>query len=167
VSEESTVNDDDVTVEEQAEIVQGFVEGLVDAFGYDAEVTSVQVDDETIEIQVAGSDLGLLVGPRGNTLQAIHDLSRTVVQRQAAGTHHGRVRLDIAGYRERRREALERFTQKVAEQALSTGVAQVLEPMSAADRKVVHDTVNEIDGVHTVSEGEDARRHVVIVPDQD
>jgi spoIIIJ-associated protein len=166
VSEESTVNDDDVTVEEQAEIVQGFVEGLVDAFGYDAEVTSVAVDDETIEIQVGGTDLGLLVGPRGNTLQAIHDLSRTVVQRQAAGTHHGRVRLDIAGYRERRREALERFTQKVAEQALSTGVAQVLEPMSAADRKVVHDTANEIDGVHTISEGEDARRHVVVVPDE-
>ena len=156
---------EDVTVEEQAEIVQGFVEGLVDAFGYDAEVTTERIDDETVEVQVEGDDLGLLVGPRGNTLQAIHELSRTVVQRAASGHHEGRVRLDVAGYRQRRREALERFTKKLADQALTSGTAQVLEPMGAADRKVVHDTVNEIDGVHTVSEGEDARRHVVIVPD--
>jgi spoIIIJ-associated protein len=169
-SEEPTVSetpDQDVTVEEQAAIVQDFVEGLVEAFGYDAAVDAERIDDETIEVSVTGDDLGLLVGPRGNTLQAIHDLSRSVVQRQATGTHHGRVRLDIAGYRERRRDALARFTSKLAQQAIDSGVAQVLEPMSAADRKVVHDTVNEIDGVHTVSEGEDARRHVVIVPDQD
>lgn len=158
---------DDVTVEEQAEIVEGFVEGLVDAFGLEAQVSTTRIDDETVEVAVDGDDLGLLVGPRGNTLQAIHELSRTVVQRTATGTHEGRVRLDVAGYRLRRREALERFTHKLADQALSSGVAQVLEPMSAADRKVVHDTVNEIDGVHTVSEGEDDRRHVVIVPEQD
>lgn len=157
---------EDVTVEEQADIVQGFVEGLVDAFGYDAEVAREKIDDDTIEVRVDGEDLGLLVGPRGNTLQAIHELSRTVVQRTATGTHEGRVRLDVAGYRQRRREALERFTQKLADQARTSGTAQVLEPMSAADRKVVHDTVNEIDGVHTTSEGEDARRHVVIVPDE-
>lgn len=172
-NEESTVSDDrsnqdpgnDVTVHEQAAIVQTFVEGLVDAFGAQAEVRTVDVDDETVEVHVDGDDLGLMVGPRGATLQAIHDLSRSVVQRQATGTHHGRVRLDIAGYRERRRDALERFTQKLAEAALESGVAQVLEPMSAADRKVVHDTANSIDGVHTTSEGEDARRHVVIIPD--
>lgn len=157
--------ENDVTVQEQAEIVQGFVEGLVDVFGLDAEASAVEIDDETIEIRVEGDDLGLLVGPRGATLQAIHDLSRSVVQRQATGTHHGRVRLDIAGYRERRRDALERFTRRLAETAIETGVAQVLEPMSAVDRKVVHDTANAIEGVHTVSEGEDFRRHVVIVPD--
>lgn len=165
-NEEPSVNDD-VTVEEQAEIVQGFVEGLVDAFGVDAEVETDRIDDDTIEVKVTGDDLGLMVGPRGNTLQAIHDMSRTVVQRQATGNHQGRVRLDIAGYREKRREALARFTEKLADQAKSTGVAQVLEPMSAADRKVVHDTANDIDGVHTTSEGEDERRHVIIVPDQD
>lgn len=160
-------NNGDVTVHEQAEIVQTFVEGLVEAFGVDAQAESVEIDDETVEIRVDGDDLGLLVGPRGATLQAIHDLSRSVVQRQATGTHHGRVRLDIAGYRERRRDALERFTQRLAQTAIETGVAQALEPMSAADRKVVHDTANAIDGVHTVSEGEDFRRHVVIVPDND
>jgi spoIIIJ-associated protein len=170
-SEGSAVNDTidagDVNAEEQAVIVQEFVEGLLDAFGVSAEVTTETIDDETVEVSVDGDDLGLLVGPRGNTLQAIHELSRSVVQRRASGTHHGRVRLDIAGYREKRRAALERFTQKLAQQALDSGVAQVLEPMSAADRKVVHDTVNDIEGVHTVSEGEDQRRHVVIRPDVD
>lgn len=164
---DSSNSDNDVTVQEQAEIVQGFVEGLIDAFGMDAEVGSSEIDEDTIEVRVDGDDLGLLVGPRGATLQAIHDLSRSVVQRQATGTHHGRVRLDIAGYRERRRDALERFTQRLAQTAIETGAAQVLEPMSAVDRKVVHDTANAIDGVHTISEGEDFRRHVVIVPGND
>lgn len=166
-NEESAVSDT-VSVEKQAEIVQEFLEGLVDAFGYEGATVAIEsIDEETSEVQVDGEDLGLLVGPRGATLQAIHDLSRTVVQRAEPGTHEGRVRIDVAGYRQRRREALERFTQKLATEALETGIAQVLEPMSAADRKVVHDTVNEIDGVHTTSEGEDARRHVVIVPDAD
>ena len=88
-----------------------------------------------------------------------------MVQRQATGTHHGRVRLDVSGYRQRRREALERFATTVAEDVKATGTQRALEPMNAADRKVVHDTVNEIDGVSTVSEGEDQRRRVVIIPD--
>ncbi len=161
-----TIDAGDVNAAEQAAIVQEFLEGLLDAFGQEAEVTTTEIDDETVEVSVTGEDLGLLVGPRGNTLQAVHELSRSVVQRRASGTHHGRVRIDIAGYREKRKAALERFARKLAEQALETGVAQVLEPMLPADRKIVHDTINEIDGVHTVSEGEDRRRHVVIVPDE-
>ena len=82
-----------------------------------------------------------------------------------SGTHHGRVRLDVSGYRQRRREALARFAAQVADDVKSSGVQKALEPMNAADRKVVHDTVNEIDGVRTVSEGEDQRRRVVILPE--
>ena len=116
-------------------------------------------------MQVEGDDLGLLIGPKGQTLAAIQELSRTVVQRQASGTHHGRVRLDVSGYRQRRREALERFARPVADEVQASRASQkALEPMNAADRKVVHDTVNEIDGVSTVSEGEDQRRRVVILP---
>lgn len=156
---------EDITVDQQAEMVEEFLSGLVDAFGADATITATKIDDETIEVAAAGDDLGLLVGPKGNTLQAIHDLSRTVVQRQASGHHEGRVRLDVAGYREKRREALEKFTRKLADQVLESGTPQVLEPMSSADRKVVHDTANEIDGVSTTSEGEDPRRRVVLQPD--
>jgi len=86
------------------------------------------------------------------------------VQRQATGTHHGRVRIDIGGYRERRKEALARFATQVAADVAESGVAKALEPMHPADRKVVHDTVNEIEGVATTSEGEEPRRRVVILP---
>ena len=155
---------DDVTVEEQAAIISDFLEGLLDAYGLEGELSSTPVDEDTIEVEVSGSDLGLLIGPKGQTLAAIQDLSRTVVQRQATGTHHGRVRLDVGGYRQRRREALERFATTIAEEVRESGVQRALEPMSAADRKIVHDTVNAIDGVSTVSEGEDARRRVVVIP---
>ena len=100
------MTNDDVTVQEQASIITAFVEGLLDAYGLAGEVTSEQIDDETIEVRVNGPDLGLLIGPKGQTLAAIQDLGRTVVQRKATGTHHGRVRLDVSGYRQRRREAL-------------------------------------------------------------
>jgi spoIIIJ-associated protein len=74
------------------------------------------------------------------------------------------VRIDVAGYRERRREALGRFAQQVASEVLASGVPKALEPMHPADRKVVHDVVNELDGVSTTSEGEEPRRRVVIMP---
>ncbi len=161
--QESTM--DDATVEQQAEIIGGFVTGLVDAFGTEGDLLTTKVDDDTIEIQVDGDDLGLLIGPKGQTLSAVQELSRTVVQRRATGTHHGRVRLDIGRYRERRREALERFSRQLAEQVLDRGQPTALEPMGAADRKAVHDAINELDGVTTTSEGEEPRRRVVILPE--
>jgi spoIIIJ-associated protein len=154
----------DATVEEQAAIMRSFLEGLVDAFDLDATFEEDRVDEDTIELKVVGDNLGLLIGPKGQTLQSVQELARTVVQRQATGTHHGRVRIDIGGYRERRKEALARFATQVAADVVETGVAKALEPMHPADRKVVHDTVNEIEGVGTTSEGEEPRRRVVIVP---
>ena len=71
----------------------------------------------------------------------------------------------MAGYRQKRRDALERFTRQVAGEVVSSGARRVLEPMNPADRKVVHDTINEIEGVSTTSEGEEPRCRVVILPD--
>jgi spoIIIJ-associated protein len=154
----------DATVEEQAAIMRSFLEGLVEAFDLDATFEEDRVDEDTIELRVVGDNLGLLIGPKGQTLQSVQELARTVVQRQATGTHHGRVRIDIGGYRQRRKEALARFATQVAADVAETGVAKALEPMHPADRKVVHDTVNELEGVATTSEGEEPRRRVVIVP---
>ena len=154
----------DATVEEQAAIMRSFLEGLVDAFDLDATFEEERVDEDTIELKVVGDNLGLLIGPKGQTLQSVQELARTVVQRQATGTHHGRVRIDIGGYRERRKEALARFATQVAADVAESGVAKALEPMHPADRKVVHDTVNELEGVATTSEGEEPRRRVVILP---
>jgi spoIIIJ-associated protein len=159
------VSDTDVDLETHTTIVTDFLTGLVGAFGFEGEVESEILDEETAEVRIEGSDLGLLVGPKGNTLTAIQELSRTVVHRRVPGTAAGRIRLDVAGYRQRRREALERFTRSVADEVRESGVQKALEPMTPADRKVVHDTVNEIDGVRTVSEGEEPRRRVVVVPE--
>ena len=161
---EGTTMGNDATVEEQAAITRTFLTGLVEAFDLDFELREERVDEDTIELAVEGDDLGLLIGPKGQTLQAVQELSRTVVQRKATGTHYGRIRLDIGGYRQRRREALERFATQVADDVRTSGVAKALEPMHPADRKVVHDTINGLEGVSTSSEGEEPRRRVVISP---
>ena len=155
---------EDVPLERQAEVAKGFLEGLVAEFGHQAAVAVHPVDEDTIEVRVTGDDLGLLIGPKGQTLMAIQELARTVVQRQT-GAHNGRLIVDVAGYRQARREALARFTNDVAAKVLETGEAVTLEPMTPADRKVVHDTANEIEGVSTASEGEEPRRRVVIRPE--
>ena len=155
----------EIPVAEQAEVAKRFVDGLLSIMGVeDATSTVVLLDEDTAELQVTGEDLGLLIGPKGATLLALQDLARTVVQRQT-GARTGRLLLDVAGYRQKRKEALERFTQKVASEVAATGTPTALEPMSSADRKIVHDTVNAIDGVSTTSEGEDPRRRVVVRPD--
>ena len=152
-----------MTLEEQGDAVRTFVDGLVEAFGASGESSVEVIDEDNIEVRVEGDDLGLLIGPKGQTLQAVQELARTAVQR--SGTNRtGRVHLDIGGYRARRRQALEAFTRQLADQVLASGTAKALEPMAPADRKVVHDTVNDIEGVRTESRGEEPRRRVVIVP---
>lgn len=157
---------------EQAEIARAFVAGLVRAFGLDATVSASVGEDELVVVTVDAptdvppreSGLGVLIGPKGQTLHALAELVRTVVARRAPG-QVTRAVVDVAGYRQRRRAALERFTREVATAVLATGVPKALEPMNPADRKVVHDTINTIPGVTTVSEGEEPRRRVVIVPE--
>ena len=152
----------DVPIEEQAEAAEVFTQGLVDTFELGARAKSV-IDDDVVVVEVTGDNLGLLVGPKGATLHAIEELVRTVVQRQTDG-HGVRIHVDVAGYRAKRREALADFTRTLADKVIETGRVQALEPMSASDRKVVHDTAAEIDGVATESEGEDPRRRVVLRP---
>lgn len=148
---------------EREERLQSFLSGLVDAFGLEGRTEVDHVDDETLEGRVMGDGLGLLIGPRGQTLAAVQDLARSAVLR--GGGRGIRLRVDVGGYQERRREALQRFTREVAEQVLSTGTAVSMEPMPPPDRKVVHDTVNTIDGVTTHSEGDEPKRRVLIVPE--
>jgi spoIIIJ-associated protein len=139
-----------------------FLTGLVTAFGTTGSV-SVSREEEEIEVRVDGTDLGLLVGPGGATLLAIQDLTRVASQRRL-GDQDTRLRIDIAGYRERRREALTRFALKVAAEVKETGSSRMLEPMTSADRKIVHDSLTEVEGITTRSEGEDPRRRVVVEP---
>lgn len=164
---ETMVKDDDMgpgpSPEEQAESARRFLDGLADAFDLDGEAEVDLISEDQIEARLVGDDLGLLIGPKGQTLAAVQDLTRAAVQR---GPRRGsRIRVDVGGYQERRRVALVRFARQVAEQVQKSGVAVSMEPMPAFDRKVVHDTVNTLDGVSSRSEGEDPRRQVLILPD--
>jgi spoIIIJ-associated protein len=150
-------------VSAQAENAQAFVETLVRTMGFTASVTS-KVEDDEIWVSVEGSELGVLVGPRGVTLRALEEVARAITQHFAGG-HSARLHVDVAGYQARRREALAEFAKTLAAEAVDTGTVRALEPMPSADRKIVHDTVAEIDGVTTSSEGEEPRRRVVIRPE--
>ena len=152
-----------MTLEEQGEVGRGFLAGLLSEYGVSASVETRLLDDETVEIAAMGEDLGLLVGPRGSTLSALQDLTRAVVQRQCP-SRTDRILVDVAGYREKRSAALKRFSTQIAEEVIATGQEKALEAMSPADRKAVHDAVNEIEGVATRSEGEDPNRYIVIAP---
>lgn len=152
-----------LTLEEQGETARQFLSGLVEEFGLDAQVTVSKIDDETIQVSATGDDLGLLVGPRGTTLAAVQDLTRTFVQRQSE-SRTDRIIVDVGGYREKRAAALKRFTLSIADEVKATGEERALEPMPPADRKVIHDTVTDIEGVETRSDGMEPARYVVIQP---
>ena len=139
-----------------------FMTGLTAAFGAKA-TASLHVEGNELDVRVDGEDLGLLIGPGGRTLMAVQDLARVAAQRRL-GDHDTRLRIDVAGYRERRRAALEKFAVAVAHEVRETGQTKALEPMASADRKVVHDSIHEIEGVASHSDGEEPRRRVVITP---
>lgn len=145
-----------------AAAAEKFLMGLAEALGASA-TTAVDIDGENIEVQLNGTELGLLVGPRGTTLQAVQDLTRVVSQRRV-GDHDTRLRIDVGGYRAKRREALSRFVNQVADEVVASGTARALEAMPSADRKIVHDALNGRTDISTHSEGEDPNRRVVISP---
>ena len=148
---------------EQEEAVIEFLEGIVANFDIDANV-SIHMEEERIIGSVDGADIGLLIGPKAGTLLALQDITRTVVQRHAAGRKTNRLSVDVGGYRERRKASLIAYTEKQAEIVKETNESLSLEPMGAADRKIIHDAVSEIDGITSGSEGEEPRRWVVLQP---
>jgi len=167
-SQEKTMSNDErepspVSPQEVGDAAVAFMDGLVEAFGATGS-SELHVDGTELDVHVSGEGLGLLVGPGGRTLNAIQDLVRVSAQRRL-GDHDTRLRIDVAGYRARRNEALSRFAADVAASVRESGSARALEPMTSADRKVIHDALNEEDGVSSRSEGDDPNRRIVVVPD--
>lgn len=160
---EAEVDVETVPVSDQAEHAAKFTEELVRTMGFSASIRT-EIDEDDVTVHVEGDGLGALVGPRGVTIQALQEVVRAVVQHHAGG-HSAWIHVDVAGYRERRRQALAEFARQVASEVSATGEERALEPMGAADRKVVHDVISEIDGVGTTSEGEEPRRRVVVLPE--
>ena len=147
------------SIEDQAKVAEEFLTGLIASFGLEGEVQT-RIEDEVLYLDVVGEQTEALVGPKGATMYSVLELTRTTVQRRTFGAP--RMRIDIAGYGARRREALTIYTGKLVEQLAENGGEVMLEPMNAADRKVVHDAAGDIGGVRTYSEGDEPRRAVVI-----
>ncbi|MFZ9308536.1 MAG: protein jag, partial [Ilumatobacteraceae bacterium] len=137
-----------------------FLDGLFAAAGLPATVEST-IDGDDIEIAVNGDNLTMFVGARGATLTNLQDVTRVVSQRKL-GDHDTRLRVDVGGYRQRRKDALGRFALKVANDVIESGTPRILEPMNSADRKIVHDTLANMEGIVTHSEGDDPFRRVVV-----
>ncbi len=146
---------------ELATAAQEFLAGLLREFGVAGEVVVASLDDESMDLEINGESLGSLVGPRGSVMTAVQEVTRLVVQGRS-GERTGRVTVDVAGYRKRRKQALEEFTHAQAKYVLESGEERAFEAMSAPDRKIIHDTAAEIPGVQSRSEGEEPDRYVVL-----
>ena len=145
-----------------AERVQDLVEGVLDELDLDGEVV-IEEDDDCIAVAIEGEDdYGLLIGKRGQTIDALQLLCYQAAFRGLR--ERKRVVVDVAGYRERRRETLESRADRAAEQALSSNNAVEMDPMSAQERRVVHERLKERAGVETYSEGDEPRRCVIVAP---
>lgn len=159
--DEGASSNEDLLVRE-GDIAGDYLERLLDLLDYDGDIDlDVEAGRAVVSID-GGDDLEKLVGPRGNVLEALQELTRLAVQ-QETGTR-SRLMLDIAGWRSDRRRELTELGKATAEKVLASGERIRLQPMTPFERKVVHDAVAGIEGVHSESEGEDPRRRVVVFP---
>jgi spoIIIJ-associated protein len=147
--------------DEPAGRVREILERVVDELGVEATV-EVDEGDEEIVGRIEGEDVGLLIGRRGQTIDAVQLLCYRAAFR--GRQDRKRVVVDAAGYRERRREAIERQADRAADRALKTGKEIELEPMSPTERRVVHQHLKERPGLETFSEGEEPERCVIVAP---
>jgi spoIIIJ-associated protein len=147
--------------DDPVERVETVLDEIVDALDLPAEV---EVDDreEEIAARIEGEDLGVLIGRRGQTIDAIQLLCYRIAFRGRGDRK--RVSVAAAGYRERRRETVERQADRAAERALETGKEIELEAMTATERKLVHDRLAERSGIETFSEGDEPDRCVIVAP---
>lgn len=145
----------------QSEIAADYVEGLLDILDADGDIDELVANGRPV-VEVVGAKLNSLVGPRGSTLEALQELTRLAVFKQTG--EPSRLLLDVGGYREQRRKELAMLAKSAVEKVLQHGEAVKLEPMSAFERKCVHDVVNASEGVVSESEGVEPSRRIVVRP---
>jgi spoIIIJ-associated protein len=147
-------------LEQESEIAADYVEGLLDVADLDGDI-DMDVEGDRALVSVVGATLQELVGPRGEVLEALQELTRLAVHRQTGV--RTRIMLDVGGYRARRRMELTALGRDAAEDVSRTGVARRLDPMTPFERKIIHDAVAEA-GLRSESEGEEPNRRVVVLP---
>ena len=151
---------DAADLEQESEIAADYVEGLLDVADLDGDI-DMDVEGDRALVSVVGATLQELVGPRGEVLEALQELTRLAVHRQTGV--RTRIMLDVGGYRARRRMELTALGRDAAEDVSRTGVARRLDPMTPFERKVIHDAVAAA-GLQSESEGEEPNRRVVVLP---
>jgi spoIIIJ-associated protein len=145
----------------QSEIAADYVEGLLDILDYDGDIDELVSAGRPV-VEVVGGQLQGLVGQRGATLEALQELARLAVFRQTGSP--SRLLLDVGGYRATRRKELAAVAKNAVEKVKEYGEAVRLEPMSAFERKCVHDVVNALAGVESESEGVEPNRRIIVRP---
>jgi spoIIIJ-associated protein len=148
----------------QSEIAADYIEGLLDILDFDGDIEEL-VQNGRPMVEVVGSRLNALVGARGATLEALQELSRLAIYRQTG--EPSRLLLDVGGFRAGRRKELVAVARNAAEKVKQHGEAVRLEPMSAFERKCVHDVINAMAGVESESEGVEPSRRIVVRPSAD
>lgn len=139
-----------------------YIESVLSGIGIHGRIESYLGEDESLHIEITGSDCGVAIGRHGETLDAIQYLSNIVANRWV--DDHLRVVVDVAGYRNRREQRIQQQAKKTAERVLDTGRESRLKPMTAAERRIVHLTLRDTEGITTYSEGTEPRRYVVVSP---
>jgi spoIIIJ-associated protein len=143
------------------EILRELLEEVVDGLGLDVEI-QVEESEGVLTGRVEGEDVGLLIGRRGQTIDAVQHLAQRIVFQ--GGTAEARVVIDADGYRERRAQALQTIAADAAEAALAGGSAVELDPMPASERRIVHEFLRNRGDIGTHSEGEEPERYLVVEP---
>ena len=156
-------NDQEDRLVAEGEIAGDYLEELLDLLDFDGDIDLDVEGDRAIVSIDGGEDLAKLVGRRGEVLDALQELTRLAVH-QKTGVR-SRLMLDVAGWRRRRRDELSALGEKVSRRVLETGEREELAPMTPFERKIVHDAVAGVDGVHSESEGVEPARRVVVLPD--
>lgn len=139
---------------------RGLLERITASLGIACSIDVVE-DDASIVATCEGADLGLLIGRHGQTIDSIQQLANAIVFK-GDYEHRKQIVVDAAGYRARREETLHREAVRAAERALETGDRVALEPMTASERRVVHERLKEYPGVQTSSDGAEPNRYVVV-----
>ena len=147
----------------EGDIAADYLERLLDIVDYDGDI-DLDVENDRAVVAIVGSDLQALVGGRGETLDALQELTRLAVQQQTGV--RSRLMLDVSGHRQARRTELQKLAGETAQRVAEFGEPVRLTPMNPFERKVVHDAVAAIDGVRSESEGEEPHRRVVVLSDR-
>lgn len=162
IGDQEATPDHDAVPVDRSEDATTFLQNLLEVMKIKAEVRTTAASTEQVDLEISGADLGVVIGRRGQTLDAIQYLVGLVINNK--GEEWTRVLVDAQGYRKRREETLRSLAVRMARKVKTGGRKLALEPMSSQERRIIHMALQDLNGVTTYSEGEEPFRRVIIAP---